>query len=170
MAFMWEARRKGSKMSVFTSAIEWTGNTGTGTSGYRDYTRNWSVVTDGKPPVACSNDPDLGGDPSLHNPEDLLLSALASCHMLWYLHMASDAGVVVQAYRDTPEGVGETLPRGAGRFLSAQLNPVITVDAGTDIGLATQIHGRIHEVCFIARSVNFPVTIKPKFRLQQAKT
>lgn len=154
-------------MSEFTAAIEWTGNTGTGTSGYRDYMRDWSVITAGKPVVKCSNDPELGGNPALHNPEDLLLSALASCHMLWYLHMASDAGVVVQAYRDAPVGQGETLPSGAGRFLSAQLNPVITVNADTDLGVATAIHGQIHEVCFIARSVNFPVTIKPKFRLQQ---
>ena len=155
----------GADMSVFTAQIEWTGNQGTGTSGYRDYTRNWSVKTPDKPVIQCSNDPELGGDPTLHNPEDMLLSALSSCHMLWYLHLASDAGVVVQAYEDTPEAVGETLPGGAGRFLSATLRPRITVAAGTDIAKATALHGEIHKVCFIARSVNFPVEIKPRFAL-----
>jgi organic hydroperoxide reductase OsmC/OhrA len=152
-------------MSEFTARIEWTGNQGSGTSGYRDYSRNWTVQTDGKPIIECSNDPMLGGDPRLHNPEDMLLSALSACHMLWYLHKASDAGITVQAYHDTPVGKGETSPNGAGRFLSATLYPRVTLNAGTDISKASAIHGQIHEVCFIARSVNFPITIKPKFAL-----
>jgi len=152
-------------MSEFSAKITWTGNQGTGTSGYRDYARNWSVKTDGKPEIQCSNDPVLGGDPTLHNPEDMLLSALSACHMLWYLHLASDAGVIVHAYEDTPLGQGETLPSGAGRFLSATLRPRITVSAGTDLDVATAVHGKIHEVCYIARSVNFPITIQPKFAL-----
>ena len=68
--------------------------------------RTWDIAVPGKPVVHCSNDPLLGGDPKLMNPEDLLLSSLAACHMLWYLHLASESGVVVQAYRDTPIGVG----------------------------------------------------------------
>ncbi|WP_420860888.1 OsmC family protein [Algirhabdus cladophorae] len=157
-------------MGEFTATVIWTGNQGTGTSGYHDYARTWSVQSQGKPEIQCSNDPMLGGDPNLHNPEDLFLSALASCHMLWYLHLASDAGIVVQAYSDTPMGQGETSPNGAGRFLSAQLNPVITVPQGTDVTKAAALHEEIHTYCFIARSVNFPVTIKPKFRLQCADT
>lgn len=143
----------------FTSRIEWTGNRGEGTAHYRAYDRTWSVRTPGKPEILCSNDPGLGGDPTLHNPEDMLLSALASCHMLWFLHLASEAGLTVVAYTDTPEGQGETLPNGAGRFLNATLRPQITLTAGDDPATADAIHGRIHEVCFIARSVAFPVTI-----------
>src|SRR5262245_12884698 len=75
---------------------------------YRGYDRTWRIATPGKLPIECSNDPMLGGDPSKPNPEDLLLASLASCHMLWYLHLACNAGIVVKGYEDTPLGVGET--------------------------------------------------------------
>lgn len=142
----------------YTAAIAWTGNRGEGTRTYRGYDRTWEIRTPGKPPVACSNDPLLGGNPALHNPEDLLLSALASCHMLWYLHLASNAGITVIAYEDTPEAVGESEPDGAGRFLRATLRPKVTVLTGTDLAKADAIHRKIHDVCYIARSVNFPVS------------
>jgi len=142
----------------YTSRIEWTGNRGTGTSSYRGYDRNWTVTTPGKPPVACSNDPLLGGDPALHNPEDLLLASLSACHMLWYLHYASVAGITVLAYRDDPLGHGESTPDGAGRFLSATLRPHIVLAPGSDPAAADALHHDIHRVCFIARSVSFPVT------------
>ncbi|QHQ35704.1 OsmC family protein [Algicella marina] len=148
----------------FDTVIRWTGNRGDGTRSYRGYDRTWDIAAPGKPVIHCSNDPMLGGDPTKMNPEDLLLSALSACHMLWYLHLASAAGVVVTGYQDQPVGQGETLASGAGRFLSAELRPEIEVAAGTDLEEAAAIHGRIHEVCFIARSVNFPVTCAPVFR------
>ena len=147
----------------YTSAIVWTGNRGQGTASYRGYDRTWDIAVPGEPVVHCSNDPLLGGDPGRMNPEDLLLSALSACHMLWYLHYAADAGIVVTAYEDSPLGVGEVGPGGAGRFISATLRPRITVSAGTDIAAATAIHHRIPGVCFIARSVNFPVHQQPAF-------
>ena len=153
------------KQHLYTSRVEWTGNTGQGTAHYRAYTRDWQVCVPGKPPIPCSNDPLLGGNPALMNPEDLLLSSLSACHMLWYLHLASDAGIVVTAYADTPEGVGEVSPDGAGRFVAATLRPRITVQAGADMERAHAIHHEIHKVCFIARSVAFPVTIEPAFTL-----
>lgn len=145
------------KQHDYTCLIEWTGDRGDGTRTYRGYDRTWNIATQGKPVVNCSNDPLLGGDPSLHNPEDLLLSSLSACHMLWYLHLASVAGVVVKGYRDQPIGVGESTPDGAGRFLSATLKPHILVERGSDLAKAEALHHQIHKVCFIARSVNFPV-------------
>lgn len=142
----------------FTANVVWTGNTGTGTSHYRAYDRSWEVQTPGKPPILCSNDPMLGGDPTLHNPEDMLLASLSACHMLWFLHYASEAGIVVTGYQDNPIGVGEALPSGAGRFVSAQLRPQISLAEGSDPELADALHGKIHDVCFIARSVAFPVS------------
>lgn len=97
------------------------------------------------------------------NPEDLLLSSLSACHMLWFLHLASDAGIHVHAYHDTPEGLGEVSPNGAGRFISATLKPLITVPPETDTSVANQIHLDIHDRCFIARSVSFPVTIEASY-------
>lgn len=149
----------------YTARVVWTGNRGQGTASYRGYDRTWQVQTPGKPVIECSNDPLLGGDPTLHNPEDLLIAALSACHMLWYLHLASDAGIAVQSYADDPCAVGETLPDGASRFLRATLRPVITVPAGTDLARADALHGEIHKTCFVARSVNFPVEYRAKYRI-----
>ena len=150
------------KTHEYTASIQWTGNTGEGTRSYRSYDRDWSIVTDGKSEVICSNDPVLGGDPTKHNPEDLLVSSVASCHMLWYLHLCSSAGITVLSYKDTPLGLGEMQPSGAGRFLSITLRPKITITAESDIEKAEAIHGDIHQYCFIARSLNFPVAIEPE--------
>ena len=150
---------------AYTARIAWTGNRGTGTSAYKAYDRTWQVETPGKPVIACSNDPLLGGDPGLHNPEDLLLSALSACHMLWYLHLASVAGIVVTGYEDCPEGMGETAPDGAGQFVRATLRPVITLAPGMDTARADAIHGEIHKYCFIARSVRFPVVCEAEYRV-----
>lgn len=147
----------------YTSRISWTGNLGTGTSGYKAYLRTWDIAIKGKERIHCSNDPLMGGDPGKMNPEDLLISSLSACHMLWYLHLASDAGITVMGYEDSPVATGEVLTSGAGRFTSAILRPQITVLAGTDIDAATAIHHKIHKVCFIARSVNFPVSYEPEF-------
>lgn len=141
----------------FTARVAWTGNRSTGTTSYRSYDRTWSITTPGKPPVACSNDPRLGGDPSLHNSEDLLVASISACHMLWYLHLASVAGIVVTDYRDDPLGHGESTPDGAGRFVAATLRPTISVQRGADLAAADAIHDEIGKVCFIARSVAFPV-------------
>ncbi len=150
---------------AYTARIAWTGNRGTGTSAYKAYDRSWQVETPGKPVISCSNDPLLGGDPGLHNPEDMLLSALSACHMLWYLHLASVAGIVVTAYEDSPEGIGETAPDGAGQFVRATLRPLITLAPGMDAARADAIHGEIHKYCFIARSVRFPVGCEAQYRV-----
>lgn len=150
-------------MHQYTSAIQWTGNRGEGTVNYRGYDRTWDIVIPGKSPVHCSNDPLLGGDPTRMNPEDLLLSSLSACHMLWYLHYASDAGIIVTDYQDTPVAFGEIEANGAGRFTSAVLRPRITVRPGTDIIMANALHKQIHAVCFISRSLNFPVSYEADF-------
>ncbi len=149
----------------YTSRVIWTGNRGEGTAHYRAYDRTWDIAVPGKPVMHCSNDPLLGGDPAKMNPEDLLLSALSACHMLWYLHYASDAGLRVLAYEDRPTGTGEIGPGGAGRFTKARLHPRVTLPKGSDLVAAEAIHHRIHQVCFIARSVNFPVDYAPVFEL-----
>jgi organic hydroperoxide reductase OsmC/OhrA len=142
----------------YTVQIVWTGDRGDGTRTYRGYDRTWQIDRAGEPPIKCSNDPLLGGDPAKPNPETLLLSSLAACHMLWFLHLASDVGIVVHGYKDAPIGIGESGPHGEGRFLRAVLRPKITVERGADLVTADALHHEIHKYCFIARSVNFPVT------------
>lgn len=145
----------------FTAVIEWTGNRGDGTRTYRGYDRTWNIAQPGKAVIACSNDPMLGGDATKMNPEDLLIASLAACHMLWYLHLASNAGISVVSYRDEALGSGESERDGTGRFLSATLRPTITVEKGADLQLAAALHEEVHKHCFIARSVNFPVRYEP---------
>ncbi|MEM9669256.1 MAG: OsmC family protein [Pseudomonadota bacterium] len=146
------------KTHDYTARIVWTGNRGEGTRTYTSYDRTWSVTTPGKPVIECSNDPLLGGDPSLPNPEDMLIASLSACHMLWFLHLASQANIIVLAYEDDPLAVGETEPSGAGRFLSATLRPRVTLADPAQSDAADALHGEIHQYCFIARSVAFPVS------------
>ncbi len=147
----------------FTSRIVWTGNRGDGTRSYRGYDRTWEIRTPGKAVVQCSNDPLLGGDPARANPEDLLISALSACHMLWYLHLASESGIVVVHYEDAPVGHGETASNGAGRFLAATLRPEVHVRPGADLVKADALHHEVSRYCFIARSVNFPVSYQASY-------
>lgn len=148
------------KIHKFPTHIKWTGNRGSGTSTYKAYDRTWDMSASGKDIIHCSNDPMLGGNPSKYNPEDMLIAALASCHMLWYLHLCSEAGVTVLAYEDNPVGIGESEPSGKGKFTEAVLRPKITITADSDADKAVAIHDEIHNYCFIARSVNFPVCLE----------
>ena len=145
---------------VFRLSAEWTGNVGTGTSGYREYTRDVSISVAGKPDLAASAAPAFRGDSARWNPEDLLLAALSECHMLSYLHACVTTGVVVTSYVDGAEALLSTQGNG-GRFENAVLRPRITVAEESMIQAAQQAHHEAHEWCFIANSVNFPVTIEP---------
>jgi organic hydroperoxide reductase OsmC/OhrA len=153
---------------VHEAFIRWTGNRGTGTSAYRAYDRNWSIETPGKAPVLCSNDPALGGDPSLHNPEDLLIASLSACHMLWYLHLCAVAKVVVTHYEDGASGEMVMERDGSGRFVRATLRPQVTITRESDPQKALALHGEIGRYCFIARSVNFPVEHEPQITVSPA--
>ena len=135
--------------------VAWTGNTGKGTSDYRSYTRDHEIRVPGKPPIRGSSDPKFRGDPVRYNPEELLVAALSSCHMLWYLHLCADAGIVVVSYEDRAEGTMEESGEGAGRFVRVVLRPHVRVTESVE--QAEALHQRAHELCFIANSVNFPV-------------
>ena len=141
--------------------VEWTGNRGTGTDGYRNYSRNHVIRVPGKPELAGSSDPTFRGDATRHNPEDMLVAALSTCHMLSYLHMATVAGVVVTDYRDGAEGTMVTEGDG-GRFTEVVLRPVVVITAASDPAKAEAAHEAAHHACFIANSVNFPVRCEPR--------
>ncbi|MER7457761.1 OsmC family protein [Micromonospora sp. NPDC126480] len=140
----------------YRTTVTWAGNRGTGTSGYRDYDRDHVVTADGPPPIPGSSDPAFRGDPARWNPELLLVASLAQCHMLWYLHLAAVAGVVVTDYADTAAGT-----MSGGRFTEVVLRPRVTVTDPDMIERATAVHADAHRACFIANSVNFPVRHEP---------
>jgi len=139
----------------------WTGNQGNGTKTYQGYGRDHEIRIAGKPTLAGSSDSAFRGDAARHNPEDMLVTALSTCHMLSYLHMATVAGVVVTAYADAAEGTMATEGNG-GRFVEVVLHPTVTISAASDPAKAAAAHDDAHHACFIANSVNFPVRCEPR--------
>jgi organic hydroperoxide reductase OsmC/OhrA len=145
--------------------VEWTGNTGTGTSAYRAYERRHEIAAPGKPSIPGSADPAFRGDPARWNPEELLVASLSACHKLWYLHLCAVAGIVVTSYVDRAEGEMEETADGSGRFRRVVLKPAVTLAPGMDAALAQALHAEAHAKCFIANSVNFPVAHEPDVRV-----
>lgn len=141
----------------YKTTIEWTGNKGSGTNNYRDYERSHTISVENKPTIEGSSDPAFRGDKTKYNPEEMLLSSLSSCHMLWYLHFCSEAGIIVTAYIDNATGIMEEGSNGSGRFTEVVLRPVVTITNETQIEKAKELHTKANEFCFIANSVNFPV-------------
>lgn len=149
--------------------VIWTGNNGTGTESYRGYARSHDISADGKPTIAASSDPAFRGDSSRWNPEELLVASLSACHKLWYLGLCSQAGIVVTAYEDMAEGSMVEEANGAGQFTSVILRPHVTISAASNEVKAMELHRQAHGMCFIARSVNFPVTNSPTITREVAE-
>ncbi|MFI5782467.1 OsmC family protein [Nocardia sp. NPDC051570] len=136
----------------------WTG----ATTGYRAYSRNHEVHAPGRPPLPASADPIIGrGDPDHWNPELLLVAALSECHMLWYLHLCTAAGIVVTEYRDPATGAMDD-----ERFHRVVLRPRVTITDPSRIDDARALHADAHKRCFIANSMNFPVEHEPDIRAE----
>ncbi len=141
----------------YKTTITWTGNQGKGTSDYRSYERNHIVKVDGKPEIPASSDPSFRGDRSRYNPEELLVSSISSCHMLWYLHLCSVAGVVVVDYTDSATGIMIETENGSGYFKEVTLYPTVIVSDTSMIEKANALHHDANKMCFVANSCNFPI-------------
>ena len=145
---------------TYNTVVTWTGNRGTGTSGYRDYDRSHDLTAEGPAPIAGSSDPAFRGDPTRWNPEQLLLGALSQCHMLAYLSLCAGNGVTVIEYDDAAHGtMAEN--RDGGHFTEAVLRPRVVVAAPDMVAAAESLHHDAAKSCFIAASVNFPVRHEP---------
>ena len=147
--------------------VRWTGNLGEGTASYRGYSRDHDVEIPGLPVLQGSADPTFHGDRTRYNPEQLLLAALSQCHMLSFLHVAVKHGVVVTGYEDRAEGLMRTNRDGSGQFESVTLRPRVTVAAPVADDVLAEVHAGANRVCFIARSVNFPVRHEPSVVLEE---
>jgi organic hydroperoxide reductase OsmC/OhrA len=140
----------------------WTGNRGAGTKDYRAYTRDHEISAERKSaPVAGSSDKTFRGDAARYNPEELLVAALSACHMLWFLHLCAEAGIVVTDYRDSAMGTMTEHTDGSGEFTRVTLRPHAVIASPDRMAEATELHAKAHHMCFIARSVNFPVEHEP---------
>jgi organic hydroperoxide reductase OsmC/OhrA len=141
--------------------VKWTGNTGTGTSNYKAFERSHSILADNKTEILGSSDPAFRGDKTKHNPEELLLGSISSCHMLWYLHLCAEAGVIVTDYIDNATGTMMETSNGGGKFTEITLHPMVTIADNSMREKAQALHKKANELCFIANSLNFPVHHMP---------
>lgn len=159
-----------SKEHFYRAQVVWTGNRGEGTASYTAYSRAHEISGDGKDVIRGSADPVFRGDASCYNPEELVVAAISGCHMLWYLHLCADAGIVVVDYRDEATGKLVETADGNGSFAEVTINPKVTVTRESDADLAAELHRKAHEFCFIANSMNFPVNYRPTiiFESEQA--
>lgn len=151
-----------SKHHQYKLTVKWTGNTGLGTKDYAAYERSHEIAIKGKKKLLCSSDSPFRGDKKKHNPEDLLLASLSSCHMLWYLHLCADEGVIVLEYTDHAEGKMIQTSNGSGYFTEVVLNPVVVVSEASMVKKANELHKKANSFCFIANSVKFSVYHKPQ--------
>ncbi len=147
---------------TYETSLRWSGDRGEGTADYRSYGREHVISAAGKPDIAGSADPMFRGDAEHWNPEELLVAALSSCHLLMYLHLCADAGAVVVGYEDEASGIMTLGADGGGEFREGVLRPRVTVLSADMIAAAAAQHERAHALCFIARSVNFPVRHEPQ--------
>jgi organic hydroperoxide reductase OsmC/OhrA len=146
----------------FTVNLIWTGNRGSGTSTYRAYGRDHEIAAEGKSAaIPGSSAAVFRGDKDRYNPEELLIGALSSCHMLSFLHLCADAGIVVTSYADDACGTMKLNSDGSGQFTEVVLRPRVQYEQTPPSEQIEELHHRAHELCFIARSVNFPVRCEP---------
>jgi len=145
----------------YKATVKWTGNKGKGTSNYKEFERCHTISIEKKPDILCSSDPAFRGDRTKYNPEELLLSSLSACHMLWYLHLCSEANVIITEYSDQATGIMNETSNGSGYFSEVNLNPKTTVTESSMIKKAIELHKKANELCFIANSVNFKVNHSP---------
>lgn len=149
------------QLHQYQATTTWVGNLGQGTVDYKSYDRNHDIIFQGKPTLLCSSDPNFLGDKSRQNPEELLVASLSGCHMLWYLHLCSVNGIIVTEYIDEATGTMEENKDGSGQFTEVTLHPKVTVSESKMIERANSLHLEANKMCFIARSVKFPVHHKP---------
>ena len=141
----------------YAARIVWDGNTGDGTATYDGYGREYRALVTGKPDLAGTADAAFRGDPHKHNPEDLFLTAISSCHLLSYLALCARRGIVVLAYEDDAWGRMVASENGGGKFEEVVLRPRVTIANEKDRATAEQMHDTAHELCYIANSCSVPI-------------
>jgi len=146
------------KKHNYAVRVDWTGNQGSGTLDYRSYNRDHRISVAGKyDGIDGSSDASFRGDGSKYNPEELFISSLSACHMLWYLHLCAVNKIVVLEYRDDATGVMEEVADGSGRFVEVTLHPIVKITDKALVAKAEALHKEAGKMCFIANSINFKI-------------
>jgi organic hydroperoxide reductase OsmC/OhrA len=144
------------KNHTFTLTVTWEKPDDSAISPRDPSLRRHRISHLGKPDISGSAAAAFHGEGERWNPEELLLASLAQCHMLTFFYLAGQEGLHIGDYTDTPEAILETHPDGSGNITEVTLKPRVSVRGGFS-GDIEALHERAHELCFIARSVNFPV-------------
>ena len=147
----------------YKTTLHWSAEGGEGTKTYKSFSRTHRITAktkqgDDKPAIVATS---AFHSLDHYNPDEMLLASLSSCHMLWYLHLCAEAGVVAVDYRDQAEIVLKLDAKGEGKVGSAVLRPRVTIAEG-DPEVARALHKDAHAKCFVANSVNFPVECEPE--------
>ncbi|HRA76759.1 MAG TPA: OsmC family protein [Propionicimonas sp.] len=145
----------------YALSLAWTPGDGGATTGYRAYSRDHEVTADGVGTLPGTADIAFRGVRDRWNPEQLFLASIAQCHLLTYLWLCVGSGIVVTGYDDSPTATMTTHPDGSGEVTEVTLRPRVRLAPGSDATLALALHGRVHEYCFIARSVRVPIALEP---------
>ena len=145
---------------TFSSKVAWTGNTVEGTASAKSYTRDLEIAPDGNR-YPRQHGSGIRRRSRTVRPRGPVGRRGLLLPMLWYLHLASVAGVVVTSYSDNPTGRLELVKGGAGQFTQILLKPRVAITASSDVEKARALTMRPHAMCFIARSINFPVHCEP---------
>ncbi len=148
-------------MSVHQATIEW--QRAPHATEAQTYSRNHQALLHGGQVLNVSASAEYKGDPACADPEQLLLSALASCHMLTFLAIAELKGYVVEHYRDTPLGHLEKNAEGRMAVTRIELSPAVRFggDSQPDAAALAKMHAAAHRNCFIANTISAAVSVTP---------
>ncbi len=149
----------------YTATVLWQRHASEAFSDNR-YHRQHVLRFDGGVEVAGSSSPSVVPLPystqAAVDPEEMFVASLASCHMLWFLSIAAQAGVVVERYTDNAAGVMSNNSKGKLWVSQVTLRPQVVLAPGSPAEKISDLHHRAHEECFIANSVRTEVLVQPQ--------
>ena len=153
-------------MSEHVATVEWS----RGDQPFSDnrYSRAHDWRFDGGAVVRGSSAPSSVAapmsDPAAVDPEEALVAAVSSCHMLFFLAYAGKAGFVVDDYHDDAVGRLGKDERGRVSITEVTLRPAVVFAGETrpDAVALAALHHRAHEACYIANSIRAGVTVEPR--------
>lgn len=156
------------KIHTFNSTLAWRNEAPHDPFVYEGYSRDHEVIVEGGKMLSLSAASEFKGNPDKCNPEDLLIAAIASCHMLSYLAICARKRIKVLSYEDEVHGEMRTQD-GRMRITRVELKPVVVYEEGTDLQEAVELHEAAHRVCFIANSVTCDIVMNPRCLLAEAE-
>lgn len=157
-------------MSTYGCSVHWA----RGDAAFTDqkYSRAHEWRFDGGAVVRGSSSPHSvrvpWSDPGAVDPEEALVAAVSSCHMLWFLSLAAEKGWVVDSYTDEAEGRMAAFADGRRGITEVTLHPQVVFSGASapDDAAVDALHHAAHERCYIANSIRGEVRVEGSWRLQ----